>query len=334
MRKFFKQSIGIDISKSSFTACIYTKDDLVITCRSEVESFPNTKTGFNQFLKWVRKYASLEYETLFIMEATGVYYESLAYHLHKLGKNISVVLPVKVKYYSKSLNIKSKNDEIDARVIARMGVDQQFDLWNPPTPILKELRELSRFYQELKKEATYCLNHLEALENSENPSSYIVKSYRKLHKEIVYQINKCEEAIRKLISKDKSLASKIEKLQSIKGVGFITVIIIVAETQGFSMISNRKQLASYAGFDIVERQSGSSIRGKTKISKKGNRRIRAALYFPAMACVKFNSTLKEDYHRIIQGKECKKIGIIAIQRKILLLLYALWKTDSVFTEPV
>ena len=158
----------------------------------------------------------------------------------------------------------------------------------------------------------------------------VIKAYEKLSKEIEKSIEACLSDIEKLIKSDSELCGKIEKIGTIKGVGFITIVTIIAETKGFKLTTSRKQLASYAGLDVVERQSG-IVSGKTKISKKGNSRIRAALYFPAVAASVHNKELREDYLRIVEkNPKYKKIGVTALQRKLLLLIYTLWKNGETF----
>ena len=115
---------------------------------------------------------------------------------------------------------------------------------------------------------------------------------------------------------------------TIKGVGLMTLATIVAETLGFEHFKSAKQVVSYAGYDVVQRESGTSIKGKTRISKKGNKYIRNALFFPAMVATRFNTDLKATYLRITSTKTSKMIGQVAIQRKLLVLVYTLWKTDS------
>lgn len=100
-------------------------------------------------MKWVRKNYSNKITNTYVMEATGVYYEELAYHLHKLKFNVVVLLPNKVKHYAKSLNVKFKTDKSDSKIIAQMGVEQQLRLWNPPAPIYRRLRLLTRLYEML-----------------------------------------------------------------------------------------------------------------------------------------------------------------------------------------
>lgn len=140
MDKLFKQSVGVDIAKHKFTACVCKCYLSGLQDISSVEEFENSKIGFDQFFKWSRKHISSDLSALYLMEATGVYYENLAYFLHNLGQQIVVVLPNKVKHYAQSLYIKTKNDIVDARVLAIMGSLQHFKhYWNPPDPIYKQL---------------------------------------------------------------------------------------------------------------------------------------------------------------------------------------------------
>jgi transposase len=332
MKEVIKQCVGIDISKASFTACVCERLLSGELLTSPVEDFENNKHGFNQFIKWHRKLTNPHVEILFLMEATGIYYESIAYFLHRLNLSVSVILPNKVKHYAKSLNIKTKTDIVDARIIARMGAERELTIWQPPAPILKQLRDLTRLYTDLKQERTVYLNRLESGNASEETLRFVINSNRAILKKLEEQIKQCEMEIEKLLFAEEWLSKKIVNLMTIKGVGLITLAIIIAETQGFAMVNSRKQLASYAGYDVVKRESGTSIKGKTRISKKGNSRIRAALYFPSMVASRHNPDLKEDYQRINIGKPSKMVGMTALQRKILLLIYSLWKNDAVYRQ--
>ena len=142
MQTIIKQCVGIDISKGSFTACVCRKLLSGEALLSSVESFENNRTGYNQFIKWSRKITNPAVEVLFLMEATGIYYEGIAYHLHKLRQSVCVILPNKVKHYAKSLNVKTKTDIVDARIIAQMGAERDLPHWQPPSAILKQLRDL------------------------------------------------------------------------------------------------------------------------------------------------------------------------------------------------
>lgn len=326
------QCFGIDIAKQNFTVTLCSKQQDHTLSYSSSVTFDNNKKGFNQFMRWVRKQQGKDCSRVYVMEATGIYYETLAYHLFKLKKQVCVVLPNKVKYFAKSLNIKSKTDPIDSKLIAQMGVERKMPLWQPPAPIFKELRELTRLYSDLKQEQTVFINRKKSIECGESPNRYTIKTLDKLIKQLQKQASECKQKIRELIKSDKELSIKFSNLLTIKGIGPISLAIIIAETQGFAMINNRKQLASYVGYDIVQKESGTSVKGKTRISKKGNSRVRAALHFPALVALRYNKAMKVNYNRIINRKQNKMIGVVAIQRKMLLLVYSLWKSNSPFIE--
>ena len=332
METVLRQAIGIDIAKKFFVACICQQLDSGKTNFSSVIEFENSRRGFNQLIKWVRKHAPSLPRAHFVMEATGIYYEQLAYNLYGLKQPVCVVLPNKVKHYAKSLNIKSKTDFIDARTIAQMGAERTLEQWSPPAEIFRSLRALTRLYSDLKSQKTAFLNRLHSMESGHEPLPFIIKSTKELIKKLDREIEKCELEINKLIASEDWLKHKVDKLLTIKGVGLITIAIILAETQAFKLITNVKQLTSYAGYDVVQRESGSSIRGKERISKKGNSRIRAALYFPALAASRYNEDLQAVYKRINEKKPSKMIGVTALQRKILILVYTLWKKDIPYQQ--
>jgi transposase len=332
MEPVIRQSIGIDIAKDCFTACICWHFATGKNVLSEVETFDNTPRGFNQLVKWVRKVCQPLPQAVFVMEATGIYYEPLAYHLYKLKQLACVILPNKVKYYSQSLNVKSKTDAIDAIVIAQMGAERVLPTWQPPAPLFKQLRALTRLYSDLKSQRTVFVNELKSAQAGNEPLAFVLKYFRTIIGKLDKEITKCEVAIQELVYQEQWFGQKVDKLLTIKGVGLITIAIILAETQGFKLIGNAKQLASYAGYDVVQHESGTSIRGRTKISKKGNSRIRAALYFPALVASRRNEEFSAVYQRINKGKSSKMIGVTALQRKILTLIYAMWKNDTVYNE--
>jgi len=323
-----KVSVGIDISKDTFMACLCFRSNEEYEY-SNSRKFKNEKAGYNQLTKWVSKFSKAG-ESVFLMEATGVYHEDLANHLFKIKKNVHVVLPNTSKHFFKSLNIKTKTDSIDARVLSQFGAERKHQLWTPPEPIFKQLRELTRFNLQLKEQRTALKNIKHSKESAHEVDKYILKSNTQIITHLDNQITKCQSKIEELISSDEGLKEKINKVCTIPGVQLITASIIVAETNGFELFNNAKQLASFAGYDVVHNESGSSVHGKTRISKKGNRYIRQAMYMPAMSSSIHNPDHKKTYIRIIKKKSSKMIGQVAIQRKLLLLIYSLWKTDNVF----
>lgn len=119
------------------------------------------------------------------------------------------------------------------------------------------------------------------------------------------------------MEREPEVKKEVDRMMSIPGVGELTAVIILAETYGFELIRNKKQLSSYAGLDVKEKQSGTFIKGKPRISKKGNRSLRRAMHFPAMAAVKWDENFKEIYARIVSTHGIKMKALIAVQRKLL-----------------
>lgn len=332
MKPLQKQCIGIDISKKTFTVCVCSLGIDQSHYYSAVEEFPNDKQGFNRFVRWAKKQQEQSVEMVYLMETTGVYYESLAYHLHKIKKTVHVVLPNIAKHYMGSLNQKTKTDKIDAQALSRFGVERKFSKWEPPAPIYKKLKSLCRYRVSLKENRTMFLNQISSIESSEQGEKFVKKSLKELVKKLELQIKSCEQELLKVLEQDEKLAIRVKKVCTIKGVGIFSALTVIAETAGFAMVKSSKQLTSFAGLDVIQRQSGTSIKGKTRISKKGNSHIRRALYFPAMVAARFNPQLKAIYKRIVQKGKPKKVANVALERKLLCLIYALWKNEQPYIE--
>ena len=332
--KWFRQCVGIDIAKDKFNACLFMYDIASdMGCGTKSIEFKNAKQGFNQLLKWARKECLKEYPLAFIMEPTGVYYEPLAYHLCKIQQTVYIVMPNKARDFCNYEGIKTKTDEMDARCLALLGcVNRKLTPWQPPKAIFRELRQMTRFVEEIQKVRTMLLNHLEALSHGAEPVASVVEHYEKLIADIDKQLETNLKNIKAKIATDKELEDKVERICTIKGIGYLTVVTIIAETNGFNLITSRKQLASFAGVDVIASQSGNED-PKHVISKKGNTHIRRALYWPGISSSRFNPQMKDMYGRICKrNPKVKMIGIIAIMRKMLLLTYTLWKNGDVYDE--
>jgi transposase len=327
-----KQAIGIDISKQTFTACLGSLSQDEQIRLSPVKTFDNSKSGFNRLLRWAKSMVDPAAPLVFLMESTGVYYEKLAHHLHGIGKTVHVVLPNKSSHYAKSLNVKTKTDAVDAWVLARFGLERTHSIWQPPSPLLGELRNLTRYYVQLQEQKTAINNIAASKQDAHQVQAFITSSIKTLVRQVDRQIERCKLQIEQLIASDQALSERVDQLASIKGVGRLTVAVILAETRMFEGIENVRQVASYAGYDVVERESGTSVKGKTRISKKGNRYIRNALYFPAMVACRFNPDLKEFYQRVIQNKPSKMVGQVAVQRKLLVLMYSMYKNGTRYQQ--
>ena len=332
--EYFRQCVGIDISKNKFTACLYMYDRASdVGCHTKSIDFSNTKSGFNQLVKWSRKEALKDCPLSYLMEPTGVYYERLACHLNKIGQTVYVVLPNKARNFCEAEGIKTKTDAMDARCLALMGcVSRKLKPWSPPAAIYRELRQMTRFHADLCEVRTSVSNRMEALDHMESGAKSVRRNCRKLLHEIDVLIEKNGKDIMKRAADDKELEEKVKRIATVKGLGEATIVCVIAETEGFHYIKNRKQLASYAGLDVKSYQSGNED-PRHRISKKGNAHIRAALYMPAIVAAQYNKQIKAAYDRICQRHpDGKKIGVVAAMRRLLLLIYTLWKNGERYDE--
>jgi len=326
--KFYRQTLGIDISKDKFDCCLQVMNqDGTIKILAE-KRFTNNLSGFQKLLQWIEHFMVANIRLTIVMEATGVYYESLAYFLSQQSiYKICVLLPMKAKYYFKSLEIKTKTDKVDAKMLSQMGLERNIKAWEPMSSNMKTIKSLSREYRDNKKEINRLKNQLHAKEHTYQVSPQII---RRLKDKIELTEQHClaiELELRELVRQDDSLTRKVENLVTIPGIRFMSVIAIIAETNGFILIKNAKQLVSYAGLDVIHNDSGDRT-GKSRISKRGNKYIRQALYMPALSASRHVNHLKNFYARVNEKNKCKKIGLIGVARKLLILVYTLWKNDE------
>lgn len=326
--QIIKQIVGIDVSKDSLEVTFGTMSSQAEKKYSDSTSFQNATEGFKRLLSWAMKNKKTDAcEIIFVMEATGVYYENLAYFLYEHSRKVAVLLPNKTKNYARTLDIKSKTDKIDSHMITQFGLEREFRLWSVPTPIFKELKSLCREYSTITKLTVQIQNQLHAKEHSYKPTKSTVDRLKQQIRFSKHQISEIEKEIRRLVNQDKELKDKIDNITRVEGLGFMSVVRVVAETNGFALFENGKQLASYAGVDVVHEQSGTSER-KPYISRKGNSLIRQALYMPAICASRYNKNFKKLYIRLVIKKNAKKVAIIAVERKLLLLIFTLWKNNS------
>ena len=213
-----------------------------------------------------------------------------------------------------------------------MGCERILRRWVAPRTVYRELRSVCRLYKTLQDDKTQTTNRLRQINCGYKPLKEAVKFYESTIKRLDRELTKLEKKMEQILRSDIEIRDKVEYLLTIKGIGIKTIAIVIGETQGFALIKNQRQLVSYCGYDIVKRESGTSIKGKTRISKKGNSNIRAAMYFPAMVASRFNPKMKKVYERLLENQKPKKVALIALQRRLLTLMYALWQTEQPYDE--
>lgn len=322
---------GIDISKDELVVCLgRLQEDLVpeLTLR---KAFPNTKKGMASLLGWTRKQSSDDKPVCYVMEATGVYHESLAYMLHAAGEDVSIVLPNKISNFFRTLDVKTITDNTAAEAIALFGLSRRLSVWAPPKEVYRTLRHLTRERDQVVTERTIAKNQLHAEKAQAHPGSSTIKRIKARIKMLDNQVAEIEKEIKNLIASDKDLAEAVTLITSITGIGTVTGATILAETNGFELIRNRRQLASYAGFDVKERQSGISIKGKPRISKRGNKYLRKAMFYPALSAIRHDKNFNAVYQRIKEKGGISRKAEVAVQRRLLEMSYTIFKTQKLYS---
>jgi len=319
--------VGIDVSKDEIHVCLKESLGKGKSITKSSCKLKNTPEGFKDLLQ---KYSKYSQSILFVMEATGSYYEDLAYYLYDLGMSVVVVLPNKIKHFAKSLNLKSKTDKIDASLIADYALSRELVCWKPMNKIYRQLRDMSRELLSIKKDMVRAKCQLHAMIHSHEKNNCVMSLKQKQIDFYEESISFLEENIKKLVETDQEFKERVDKLTTIKGVRLITAVSILCETNGFELFSNARQVTSYAGLDVALKESG-TFKGKANISKRGNARIRSILYMPALSASFHNSKLRPVYERIAErNPTTKRKGIVAIMRKLLILMYILWKKNETF----
>lgn len=328
--KLLKQVIGIDVAQLELVCCFAVLSDDLRTVFKSYATFKNNQKGFLKMVKWTKEILSNECDPIFVMEATGVYHEKFAYWLHKKSYNISIVLPNKISNYARSLEVRTVTDKTASEAIARFGIERNLDLWNPPRKIFAEMKQLTREREQIVSERTTIKNQIHAEKTEANPNKSSLKRLNQRLRLLNKQEKEIKIELEEIIKTDEELKNKVNKICTIPGIGRLTTAIILAETNGFELIKNKRQLTSYAGMDVKEKQSGTSVKGKPKISKRGNRYLRKAVYLPSLTAVKHNELHKETYARLVGRHGIKMKALVAIQRKLLELVYILFKNNTTY----
>ena len=322
MNQLFQRCAGIDISKRKFTVCIHG----VRGREKAPRDFVNSETGFEALWEW----AGESHSTLFLMEATGTCHEALARWLTGRRAFVTVVMPTRARRFAEAELARTKTDAADSEILAQLGLQSRhLSLWAPPDPLWRQVRDLTRLREKiiLDSGGIRCAKAAILPHGSDLSAG--------IYDDLLGKGNtirqRCEKAIRDMLCKNPETWDRVTRLTSIPGIGWMTAAIVLAETDGFRKVSSARALACFAGLDVRQLQSGSSVHGRSRISKMGNAHLRAALYMPALAAIRNSAT----FGKIADGisarhPESRKIAVTAIQRRLLLAMYSLWKSGMVW----
>lgn len=310
-----KKIYGIDISKSVFD--VYCED----TGHMQLK---NDEKGFKSLLKTLPKTA------LVVMEATGYYHYRLAQFLHKNGVAASVVNPLSVKRFIQMKLAKVKTDKSDAKAICEYAKVNEVPVYNALTDVQAECLQLFRLLDNYLKKRTATKNKLHGEETLGFPSKFVYQSLKRDLKHLDKEIDALEQRILQLVKQEQQ--HQLTLLKGIPGLGTKTALFLIVITDGFNKFETSGQLCSFVGITPTIRQSGSSVRGKSRISKVGNQKLRNLLFLCAFSACKHNKACREIYERIVNKGKSKKLALIAVANKLLKQAFAIAKSGLPYDE--
>ncbi|CDF80827.1 transposase, IS110 family [Formosa agariphila KMM 3901] len=306
---------GIDISHLVFDV---TDSD------GNYYQFKNTISGFKKFTKL------LDLDSHCVMEATGYYHYQLAYYLLELGIKVSVENPLAVKRFIQMKLSKIKTDKSDSKLICEYAKQVDLKPWEGQSKHQTECLQMTRLLSVYTKQSTMLKNKIHGEAVLGNPSKAVVSSIKRSLKHVLKEIKTLEDKLMVLVKEVHQ--DVLTRLKSIPGIGNKTALMLVVLTDGFERFTSGSELCSYAGLTPVVRKSGSSVNGRSRISKIGNQKLRNLLFMCSFNACKYNKACRDIYERIVAKGKSKKLALIAVCNKLLKQAFAIAKSGLIYDD--
>lgn len=317
IKTVIKLYCGIDVSGDTLDVCYQTEAGSLEWIKTT-----NNSLGFKKIWELTGKLYH------FVMESTGVYQLPFCFFLEDKKARYSVVNALQIKRYIQMKLERNKSDKKDAFHICMYGLDYNPPCYEMPDQLYFECRSLNNAIETITAEITSFKNKLHALSKLELENKVIVASYKKLLKILKEELKKFEiELYKKLELWHPNL---VKQVRSVVGIGKRATAILIVSTQGFKHTESYQQLISYAGLSPKEYSSGSSIRGKVRICKKGGSVLRHTLYMCALNAKETNGACKELFDRLVAKGKNKKLAVIAVANKLLKQVFGVVKNECLF----
>ncbi|MBC5786411.1 IS110 family transposase [Ramlibacter sp. USB13] len=311
-------TIGIDVSKEKLDVALLREQGKF---RDKVVA--NSRKGFQELAAWLAKQDVTKAHVC--MEATGAYWEDLAEFLVDAGFEVSVVNPLLIRKFGESLGERSKTDKLDARVIAKFCAQRVPERWQAPSKAIRGLRALVR-----RREALIGLRTEELNRRDSASEPRVLESISKVIAMLDEQIAEIERQIRQHIDSDPTLKDQRKLLESVPGIGPVLSGMLLSYYGGDLRFATSKQAVAFAGLDTSRRESGTSVRGKPRLSKKGHSDIRGTLYMPAVVAMTRTAWGRIFAGRLAAAGKPPMLVIGAVMRKLVAIAYGVLKSGQPF----
>ena len=319
---------GIDVAKDTFDISIvlaHQHHPKTPLCDIPAETFDRTAKGVSQSLKWIdtqlKKAGESETPVRAVMEATGKYSLELTALLtqERPGLRPAIINPKRGHDFINSLGMRGKTDRMDARAMGFYGVERRPTEYEPQSPHFAKLREMNRFRDFLVAQKVAEANRMDDVSQCKE----VRKIAKRRKTQIERDIKKIETEMKAHVTSTPDLKRDAQLLATIPGVGFLSVCTIMAELGDLRRFKRARQATAFAGMCPSEFESGSSVRGKTRLSKSGNARIRQSLYMSAMSATRVAGPLQKDYTRKLGDGKSRMVALGMVMRKLLVLMRAI-----------
>ncbi len=316
--------LGLDIGADVITALLKRDGKL-----GSVVEFDNTPEGHRKIVKWVTKKGC---QARVCLEATGVYHLDLALTLNAQKQiEVMVVNPLAMRRYAQAQMRRAKTDRVDPQVILDYLERMPFRVWEPPRRQLFELRALARRMYQLTRDADREKNRRHASVRVRSHDAVIGNDIDVNVRHLKRRIQRLQVRAEEVVQSDVELTERFDRLMSVKGIAEVSAIRILAELMFLPEDMRSNQWVAYVGLDPVPNESGKMIRTR-RISKKGNKYLRAVLYMPALVAIKYSANVKAFYEKLLLRGKAKLQGIVAVMRKLLVAIWGMFKNRQNFDE--
>ena len=312
-----KQTIGIDISKLTF--------DVRIQSNQYYSVFDNNRKGFRELMSWIGKNNPYPQEqTLFVLEHTGIYSEEISVFFTEQGVPFALVPGLEIK---KSLGIsRGKDDKVDATKIALYGyrLRDEIEPYRMPVKAVSQLKRLLALRERLVKQRAGYRSSLKEQKRiySKKENGLLIQTQEKMVRFITEQIKKIETEMKDIVRTDQELKQQHRLITSIKGVGDQTAFFMIVTTNGFARFKNWRKFASYCGIAPFPNSSGTSIRGRSKVSNLANKKVKSLFDLCAKSAIQNNAEMKLYYNKRVEMGKNKMSTINIIRCKLLARIFA------------
>jgi len=308
-----KKIVGIDVSKDTLD---------VYGVHYGSKNYLNAPKGFRSLVK------DFGIDSHYVLEVTGAYSYQLALYLYESGVKVSVINPLIIKRFMQMKLQRNKTDKSDAKMICDYGENQDLTQWEPDPSYVVDSKSLYSSLELYSKQSTACKNQLHSLKSRGLVSGSLIRSLNRQLKHLKSEMVTLEQELEKIVKEYQG--DMYARLKTIPGIGSKTAALLIVSTNGFKGFESNGQVSSYFGLAPIERSSGSSIRGVSRISKFGNKKVRNHLFLCSFTACKCNPQCQALYERIVNKGKSKKLALIAVANKLIKQAYGIAKSELAY----